>query len=421
MIAGYKYAASLTLGLSFALTPVSRLWASTTASLCSQAFVVSKSNDSVFGPVTARDYTLQGIGRLGGSTPQEINEMKAWVKAQTIDGHLKLNEPLAPEAPEHVVYNWALASTNITNITRGIHKGDVAELIKREKLSHYGMYAMSDPASAGHFGEILMEVAVYKDYYPRLTPNGAINWLAVKDWQFSYDPSAGAGAGVNFFGNQAPAFKSESYLIQDLRVIKQLRFPNKKTILGTWFELDFIAQETSLENLVHVAEQWLMTPNYSAAERAAIVAQNPQKFIEYINFKPEASWNTGGHVGYKGVSTTVLRLEGVLKTLFKTEHELVNPRTLQTNYALLAELWKTLPITEKQQLEFIRDNLTESRIKRILAFIIAIETPAFAQEKKALIAHLAQSDQANKVFAFYRKSHLRDDLQAIEAVSLANF
>lgn len=366
--------------------------------------------------VTPRDYQLDLKESFESRTPKELTAMRKWVKENTDeDGYLDLRHTRFHDADEYVIYNWQDADINWTNLTRGIHPDDLKELLRKKDHSHLGIYGMSEPVSAAYFGEIPIEIAIYKNRYPHDLGGGNIEWRNMKGWQFRVDPTRQAGAGNYFLFGRGTDFNTQSYLIEDLRVIKQIRFVNKKKVVAQWAKLDFSSEKIE-KDFVKFAEQWLITPNYSLEEMTAIARHNPRLFNEYIRYRNKfgSSKLEFQRVSADSINVNGLRLNGLFRVLFQEEGNLVDLGSVNFEYQKLAEAYRRLTPQQKDAIRDISETLSESRLSHTLRLFSSESSGEFEANKSELLTLIRSQDKDLRGYYAYRKDNFEREVSALE-------
>ena len=123
------------------------------------------------------------------------------------------------------------------------------------------------------------------------------------------------------------------YFIQDLRVIKALKYPDKSFIKALWFNLKSSGfsegQWRGRENLLISATQWLFTPNYSNSEKMEIIEQDSERFFSYFNSQGQPSLVNNGPVERDARS---ILMNSVLNSIFASTENFIEPESGAWNF-----------------------------------------------------------------------------------------
>ncbi len=348
-----------------------------------------------------RNWRLPNLQLETEMPKDEITQLKAWFKQYPKPSKRVHFIPLAPEAPEMVTYNWK--PQNFERINYGIESHEINNWVNKKKGSWSGLYVAADPLSSTQYGPFLMEVVLYKDRFPIKTKN-ALSWKKIERFHVGIDSSK-----REF---QHPlAGNTGHYVIQDLRAIKEIRWPDKKMIITTWFSAHF--NKESSKELFQMAEQWLLTPNYGLSEKINIFLTKPEQMKHYLNHPKSFQNVSSDYWGEWPVKMTdtaspgALRLNGVLTTLLRSSEDLVQ---LSTGNPLYSKAFKkVMELKEKDFaiLESFAKNITpDSRPALILHMLISLrkgDAKMALDKKEKLIALIEEGEKAGHSYIYYKK------------------
>ena len=349
-------------------------------------------------------------------TKKQYKELIAWIHSESEKSGAILFKPIDPQAPEIVGYNWFDAKENYATLTQGMAKKSALSITKQKHEAHLGLYLKADPYTYAN-ESILMEVALYRDKFPIKNHDGSIHWQPIDGTHYSRDPTARMGNGNDGILHVSGGGTATA-LVQDLRAIKELRYPNKRVVLDAWFRAKHETPNSPQDAaLARVGQQWLMTPNYSAAERLAIITKDPERFQNFLNQKVGA----GLHLNYSykknspPFSIESLMLDGVLKALLQSNESFVmlNNNVIRWRAVFAAE--KELSGEARKQLKNLTEKIQEGRLQSILKIISAendgVRENAIAAYKKML---REEASNAKKVRFYYNPRVIEEELFALE-------
>lgn len=367
----------LTITLSFALLLGVR--ASFAQSVCSDLFQSLNENEAWTTAWYKRHSKIPDAEKLGtypGSTANPVASpedpaIRRWLKARVKDGRLRLDTPLAPEAPEDVVYNWMRWPANYENVKLGVSEGNLRMFVdpsgKPKKVGNLGLYGGQDPWGSNQFGEALMEIVLYKDLFPIKVGN-RIRFKKISRHQLSKDPARGAGGSIQYF-DEPPM----SYVIRDPRVIKELRWPNREAVMGSWLHTTF-ADDWRNQALTKVGAHWMFAENFSQAERLQVLISTLERVRKYFKLAESAHWSHLAPV--KTASTTppqsVLIYNNLLRAVFKSKENFLTNENGRLSWKAMLESYKMLSAEDRRSVaDFVRALKDDTHFSKMIRLVQA--------------------------------------------------
>lgn len=302
-----------------------------------------------------------------------LSQARSWAHQKTkTTGRLKF-KPVVPDAPEESFYNWAPYAWQAENIQTGFSRKQVKELLEHKHINQLGFYVSHDPFYSSYYGDTVMEVVVYKDYFP-VEVDGAIRWKKINDSYMSVDITMGSDWARQYsFLGVAP---KDYRCIYDLRLIKELRWPRKEMILSLWRDLRVSALRTRLDDSydgilrLKILWQWLLTPNYSLSERIEIANLDREKFAYWFNYREDGNFIPPRDPG-ENLNTEALFMNNALEILLGHSGDFIDAITGVVDYFAIDQaylsLGKEARVRLSDYMKFFNDH---TYIKKVINLVL---------------------------------------------------
>ncbi len=288
--------------------------------------------------------------------------------------HILFDKPLAPNAPEFSLYNWE-EEINFENLTQGVSVKNLNALVKKSRLVDSGLYGATHPLSSITYGSILMEVVVYKDKYPVKQHDGSVKMKPIKPHQIMRD-SLGETWDNSDISSQY-GLPHNYFVVYDLAVIKELRWPPKDFIKGMWESVEYAKlNPLKMISIMSASTQWVFSPNYTKKERARLFRSSPTKLSQAAEHLagPGRDFSYPFSKKRKNINSDELFINGILKTVLNSNKDFINLRTGEINLPKAYRAFLKLSGEAREALQiFLRSSDSKSRIFLFLRLFIEIE------------------------------------------------